>query len=228
MDEISTRAQTLADEIGQFVMAREENLLDKILAIGGIEQGEIFEVQTKARVPEQTILEQLLAYPQISHRRRSERVQYDTYFLFHDEQRGRLRYREDNVLDENGRLHPSYNLTLTYPARREEYENAAIVSRARYTATADRSLRFYREYFQPEEIRQVEKRRRRVHISYKGQHFALNLDTLQEPSKGGFLEIKSRTWSRADAQNKVRLIGELLDLFRIPKEDLVREEYIEL
>lgn len=227
VDEIAARAQAMADEIGDFVMAREENLLDKTLAIGGIEQQETFEVQTKARVPVQTALEQLLAYPEITHRRRSERVQYDTYFLFGDEQRGRLRYREDNVLDENGRMHPSYNLTLTSPARREEYENAAIVSRARYTATADRSLRFYREYFQPEEIREVEKRRRRVHISYEGQHFALNLDTLLKPAEGSFLEIKSRTWSRADAQNKVRLIGELLELFRIPKQDLVKEEYVE-
>lgn len=226
--EIAARAQAIADEIGRFVLAREENLLDKILAIGGVEQEEIFEVQVKARVPEQTILEQLLAFPQISDRRRSERVQYDTYFLFHDERRGRLRYREDNLIDENGRLHPTYTLTLTSPTRREEYPNAAILSRSRYTAVADRSLRFYREYFQPDEIREVEKRRSRVHISYKGQHFAINLDRLLQPPLGSFLEIKSRTWSRADAENKVRLIGELLEMFRIPPEDLVKKEYVEL
>jgi len=225
--EIAARAQAIADEIGRFVLAREENLLDKILAIGGVEQEEIFEVQVKARVPAQTRLEQLLAFPQISDRRRSERIQYDTYFLFHDERRGRLRYREDNLIDENGRLHPTYTLTLTSPTRREEYPNAAILSRARYTATADRSLRFYREYFQPDEVREVEKRRSRVHISYKGQHFAINLDHLLKPATGSFLEIKSRTWSRADAENKVRLIGELLEMFQIPQEDLVKKEYVE-
>lgn len=228
LEGISARAQSIADEIGRFVLAREENLLDKILAIGGVEQEEIFEVQVKARVPATTRLEQLLAFPQISDRQRSERIQYDTYFLFRDERRGRLRYREDNVIDENGRLHPSYTLTLTSPTRREEYPNAAILSRSRYTATADRSLRFYREYFQPDEIREVEKRRSRVHISYKGQHFALNLDTLRQPAAGSFLEIKSRTWSRADAENKVRLIGELLALFGIRQEDLVKKEYVEI
>jgi len=124
-------------------------------------------------------------------------------------------------------MHPTYTLTLTLPARREEFPNAAILSRSRYTATADRSLRFYREYFQPDHIGQVEKRRSRVHISYQGQHFAINLDTLQKPQEGAFLEIKSRTWSRSDAQNKVRLIGELLGLFRISQEDLVQTEYAE-
>ncbi len=227
-EEIAQRAQETADEIGRFVVAREENLLDKILAIGGVEQEEIFEVQVKARVPEYLTLEQLLAAPQLTERRRSERLQYDTYFLFHDERKGRLRYREDNLLDENGRMHPTYTLTLTSPTRREEYPNAAILSRARYTAVADRSLRFYREYFRPDEVREIEKRRRRVHISYKGQHFALNLDTLVQPPLGSFLEIKSRTWSRADAENKVRLIGELLALFRIPEEALVKKEYVEI
>ena len=226
--DVVAHAQSMADEIGRFVLAREENLLDKILAIGGVEQEEIFEVQVKARVPAQTRLEQLLAFPEISSRQRSERVQYDTYFIFRDERRGRLRYREDHVMDENGRLHPTYSLTLTSPTRREEYPNAAILSRSRYTATADRSLRFYREYFQPDEIREVEKRRSRVHISYKGQHFALNLDTLRHPDAGSFLEIKSRTWSRADAENKVRLIGELLELFGIRQEDLVKKEYVEI
>lgn len=226
--DVTARAQVVADEIGRFVLAREENLLDKILAIGGVEQEEIFEVQVKARVPESTRLEQLLAMAQINDRRRSRRVQYDTYFLFRDERRGRLRYREDNLIDEKGRLHPTYTLTLTLPARREEYPNAAILSRARYTATADRSLRFYREYFQPDEVREVEKRRQRAHISYQGQHFALNLDTLPNLPGGTFLEIKSRTWSRADAENKVRLIGELLGLFHIPQEDLVKREYVEL
>jgi len=226
--EVTARAQALADEIGRFVLAREEDLLDKILAIGGVEQEEIFEVQVKAQVPEQTTLEQLLAYPQVGSRRRSERTQYDTYFLFRDERKGRLRYREDNLLDESGRMHPSYTLTLTSPTRREEYPNAAILSRSRYTATAHRSLRFYQEYFHPDETREVEKRRRRVHISYEGQHFAMNLDNVVEPAAGCFLEIKSRTWSRADAENKVRLIGELLELFRIPQEALVRKEYVEI
>ncbi len=225
---VQSRAQEIADEIGRFVLAREENLLDKILAIGGVEQEEIFEVQVKARVPDTVVLGQLLALPQVTDRRRSERVQYDTYFIFHDERRGRLRYREDNVIDENGRQHPTYTLTLTSPARREEYPNAAILSRSRYTANADRSLRFYREYFQPDQVREVEKKRTRVHISYKGQHFALNLDTLLNPACGTYLEIKSRTWSRADAQVKVSLIGELLEVFRISQNDLVKDEYVEL
>ena len=48
-------------------------------------------------------------------------------------------------------VHPIYNLTLTGPAREAEYANSVVLSRSRYTAPADRSLRFYREYFQPVE-----------------------------------------------------------------------------
>jgi len=45
---------------------------------------------------------------------------------------------------------------------------------------------------------------------------------------GLFLEVKSRTWSRQDAERKAEMIGELLALFQVQEEELVKPEYAEL
>ena len=42
---------------------------------------------------------------------------------------------------------------------------------------------------------------------------------------GYYLEIKSRTWSRTDAERKAELIEELLQLLGIPLEAAERRDY---
>ena len=45
--------------------------------------------------------------------------------------------------------------------------------------------------------------RQRWRIIYKGEDFAVNVDTLMgHPQPGPYLEIKSRTWGRQDADAK--------------------------
>lgn len=132
-------------------------------------------------------------------------------------------------LDPGARIEPKYTITLTVPADRTEYISAIRLGRARYTALADRTLRFYREYFQPDHVIEIEKQRQRWRIMFRGEDFAINIDTLvghQQP--GPFLEIKSRTWSRRDADAKAALIGELLRLFGVDEGALVKQEYVEL
>jgi adenylate cyclase class IV len=51
---------------------------------------------------------------------------------------------------------------------------------------------------------------------------------VQTPSLGHFLEIKSRTWSRGDAQRKAELVTELLSLLGAAGQPTVTEDYIEL
>ena len=46
--------------------------------------------------------------------------------------------------------------------------------------------------------------------------------------EGYFLEIKSRTWSRTDAERKANLIAELLEHFQVAPEQILREEYPQL
>ena len=228
--QIKRDAQAIADQINAFLSEREANLLDKIVAVGGVQQAEIFEVQVKARIEDADPIVALLQGAAFTITKASERTQYDTYFLFHDPARGRIRYREDHRRDPGARLDPKYTLTLTVPAaERDDFPNAILLSRARYTAPADRSLRFYREYFQPEMQVEVEKQRRRWRVLYKDEDFAINIDWLPATQdRALYLEIKSRTWSFRDAEHKAVLIGEMLELFGIREAQLVKREYIEI
>lgn len=227
--DILRRSQVIAERINTFLANREQNLLDKILAIGGVRQAEIFEVQVKARIDEFGVarLRELLASPVLSITKASERTQYDIYFLFKNYER--IRIREDHRIDKGARAEPKYTITLMAGAQRGDYETAILLSRARYTAPADRTQRFYREYFQPDHIVELEKRRERWRIIYNERDFAINLDTLighRDP--GPYLEIKCRTWSSKDADERAAMIGELLGLLAIGDESLVKQEYVEM
>jgi len=189
----------------------------KLIAIGGIAQEESYEVQVKVAVEDAAQVDRVLQQAPVRIERSSVRRQYDTYFLFADPNQGRIRYREDELLNKTGAVTESrYSLTFTEPAKEREFEQSVLLSRSRFTAHADRSLRFYREYFRPVEEREVNKERRRYHIFYKDTEFAINVDHVTTPNlPGWFMEIKSRTWSRADAEKKADLIGEILRLLKI-------------
>jgi len=179
------------------------------------------------RVPDQeALIQALLDCPEVMVIKPSERKQYDTYFFFDDPESGIIRYREDYLVDRGLETRPIYNLTLRGPTREREYDDSVLLSRSRFTADADRSLRFYREYFQPHEEKKVDKIRRRWRIKYRGVDFAVNLDQLNRPSsEGAYLELKSRTWSKQDAVQKASMISELLDVLGVDKEGLVPDEY---
>lgn len=222
-------AQELSKKVNVFFVEREKDVLNKLLAIGGLDRQETFEVQVKARVPLDLTVDTWLRKPEITVTQHSERNQYDTYFFFDDPDKGRIRYREDNVLAPGGEVTPIYNLVYTGPVVEQEYENSVVLTRARYDGQADRSRRFYQEYFQPTVIREIIKHRHRHHVRYKGMLFAINVDEIiQPPQEGLFFEIKSRTWSARDAVRKAQLIGEMLDLFGITAEDVVRRDYVDL
>src|SRR5690606_11872192 len=112
---------------------------------------------------------------------------------------------------------------------RQEFPNAVMLSRSRFLADADRSLRFYREYFAPESEIEVMKDRLRWHIIYKETDFAINFDKVVQPDvPGNFLEIKSRTWSRSDAEREAGLMAEILSLVGVNLETAERQEYAEI
>lgn len=225
------RAQVMAERVNAFLAERESNLLDKILAIGGVEQTELFEVQVKARISDATIqhIEEMLQDPRIRVVKFSERTQYDTYFLWDDVSKGRIRLREDHHTSPGSRPDESYILTLMAAAVRDEYPSAVLLGRARYNAPADRTRRFYREYFHPDRVVEIDKRRRRWRIVYAGEDFAINIDRLENHREPGpYLEIKSRTWSRKDAETKAAMIGELMVLFGVEEGDRVKREYVEI
>ena len=227
--QVLSQARALARRVNRFFIEREKSVLDKLIAIGGLEQRETFEVQAKGILQEQSTFMQGLEHPAVHITRHTSRDQYDTYFLFGDSTGDRLRYREDNVIQPDGTIAPIYNLTLMGPAREAEFDQGVVLSRSRYTAGADRSLRFYREYFQPKEEREIVKHRERYHIRYKGLDFAVNLDRILQPEQPWlYVEIKSRTWSYEDALRKAGLIAELLRILGAQPQDILQHEYVDL
>jgi 5-methylthioadenosine/S-adenosylhomocysteine deaminase len=65
-------------------------------------------------------------------------------------------------------------------------------------------------------------------IKYKDEEFFVNLDEMKEPQLGYFLEIKSRTWSRTDAEHKAQWTNELLALLSASTGETVTEDYIDI
>ena len=104
--------------------------------------------------------------------------QYDHYFIFADEDpdSARLRYREDEFVGEDGQVYQTRTrLTLIGEGERQEFPNAVMLSRTRFWTDADRSLRFYREYFAPESEIEVCKDRLRWHIILQRDGFCYQL-----------------------------------------------------
>ena len=62
-----------------------------------------------------------------------------------------------------------------------------------------------------------------------GEEFYVNIDQITRPVLPGFfVELKSRTWSRRDAEQKAGLISELLAALGIQGAAPVSQEYTEL
>jgi 5-methylthioadenosine/S-adenosylhomocysteine deaminase len=103
-----------------------------------------------------------------------------------------------------------------------------LLSRSRFLAPATHSLRFYREYFNPAGELFIEKDRLRWRVIFQGTEFYINLDRLDQPDLGYFLEVKSRTWSRRDAEHKAHVATELIQSLGLSPDSPVPQDYIEL
>jgi 5-methylthioadenosine/S-adenosylhomocysteine deaminase len=228
-NELRSAAADVARRIDLFLINREQSVLQKLIAIGGATEEESFEVQVKARLASAETLEQALASEEITVIRAVHYHQFDTYFFFDDPEQGRLRYREDALLDERDAV-TNVRARLTHTGlSHEEAFGSVLLFRSRFLAPATHSPRFYREYFKPQREREIEKDRRRWLIGYHGVQFYVHLDRLLKPVTGGyFLEVKSRTWSRRDAQDKAAIIVELLERLGARSDQTVGEDYVEM
>jgi 5-methylthioadenosine/S-adenosylhomocysteine deaminase len=227
--ELREMAQEQARRIDAFLVSREVSVLQKLVAVGGAVEQESFEVQVKARVPSAAQVLSVIAGKKLTVIRASRYRQHDTYWSFADPDQGRLRYREDEFLDEHGTVTGARaRLTLTGRTHEERFGHV-ILFRSRYLAPAAHSARFYREYFRPAAERVVEKDRHRWLVAYRGVEFYVHLDRLlNPPTDGYFVEVKSRTWSRRDARDKAAIIAALLALFGASPDDTIADGYVDL
>lgn len=227
--QLLAQARELATKIDAFLTEREQSVLSKLIALGGSMEEESFEVQVKVKVTEPATVVQNLKRPEIEINAHKHYRQFDEYFVFDDPNQGRLRFREDNLINPKGEIvNTRSRLTLLGVKREDEMAHDVLLSRSRFLAPATQSLRFYREYFKPRSEISVEKNRLRWHIKYKNTEFFINLDEVKEPAMGTFLEVKSRTWSRKDADLKAELVRELLDMLGVGNAETVTQDYIEV
>ena len=228
-DELLIQASEVAKKIDAFLIEREQSVLSKLIALGGSLEQESFEVQVKVKITEADPIVQAMKREKSKVIRERHYREHDVYFFFDDLSQGRLRFREDDFIDDKGNVtNVRSRLTLIGQKREGAFENEVLLSRSRYLAPASHSLRFYREYFMPKSEIAIEKDRLRWLIKYKDTEFFINLDEVTEPQLGYFLEIKSRTWSRRDADHKAQLVSELLSLLGASSGEPVTEDYIDI
>jgi 5-methylthioadenosine/S-adenosylhomocysteine deaminase len=227
--ELLVQAKEYARRIDIFLIEREQSVLSKLIAIGGAAEAESFEVQVKASITDPQPVIEALKNPEIEILRQRHYREYDTYFAFDDPSQGHLRHREDEMIDEKGQVTNVRNrLTLIGPTREGQLPSDVLLSRSRYIAPANQSLRFYREYFKPASETFIEKNRLRWRVLFRGTEYFINLDRVDKPDLGYFLEVKSRTWSRRDADHKAELAIELLNYLGVPHEKTIKQDYLEI
>ena len=224
-----TEAKAFAAKVDKFLMEREQSLLSKLVTIGGATQEESFEIQTKVRVDDIAPVLEKINMPEIVIEQKKHYKQFDTYFRFNNTEQ-MIRYREDELLDEKGGVkNVRSRLTLIGEAKHGvSPETKILLSRSRYLAAAGNSLRFYREYFRPDSVFEVQKDRQRFHVLFKGIKFFINVDTMNQPEIGKFVEIKSKTWSRIDAEQKTKLVSSLLSFLGLKADAAIHEDYHEI
>lgn len=227
--ELLLHAKDYAHRIDAFLIQREKSVLSKLVALSTATEEESFEVQAKVRISDPSPVLEALQKPEIEILRQRHYHEFDTYFIFEDAQQGTLRYREDEFVDEEDRAGPvRYRLTLIGPVRERQFPSEVLLSRSRYLAPANHSLRFYREYFKPVEEIAIEKDRLRWRVLFHGTEFYINLDRVDHPKLGYFLEVKSRTWSRRDAEHKAHVATQLIEFLGASIGERLNKDYLEM
>ena len=229
-EELVAQAAEIAKRIDAFLIEREQSVLSKLIALGGSLEEETFEVQVKVKIEDPDVIIQALKRPEITIIRKRHYHEHDVYFFFDDPSQGRLRYREDEFIDDVKGIITNVRarLTLIGQKREGQFEDQVLLSRSRFIAPATQSPRFYREYFKPRSEIAIEKDRQRWLIRYKDTEFFVNLDQMREPQLGYYLEIKSRTWSRKDAEHKAQLASELLSVLGASSGGKVTDDYVDI
>ncbi len=228
-DEILKNSQEYAKKIDTFLIRRESSVLSKLIAIGGAAEEESFEIQIKVRVKDTAPIYEALQSDTIELLRKRHYREFDIYFFFKDAEQGILRYREDEFLGPENKIEQVRSrLTLIGQTIEDRFPQEVLLSRSRYMAAATQSPRFYREYFKPQIEKEIEKDRIRFLVRYEGFEFFINIDEITKPHIGYFLEVKSRTWSRQDAELKSTLVTKLIEFLGGDLSETTSDDYIEM
>ncbi len=229
-EKILKESQEYAKKIDLFLIHREKSVLSKLIAIGGATEEESYEVQAKVAIDDtQEVVRTLSHTSSIEIIRSRHYREFDTYFSFTEKDQGFIRYREDHFIENDGSTSAVRSrLTHIGEAVEQRFPQEVILSRSRFLAPATQSLRFYREYFKPDKTTEIEKERLRFLVKYQHTEFFINIDVVEKPDAGQFLEIKSRTWSQRDAEKKSKLLVKLIKALGEDPTRTVSKDYFEI
>jgi len=229
-EDLIKQSQEYAKEIDVFIQKRMKSVISKLIAIGGTTEEESFEVQAKVSIKNPIPIIEKIEKGDLEIIRTRHYHEYDVYFNFSEEEDINLRFREDHFIENDGTVsHVRSRLTLIGPSREHLFpKKDVLLSRSRYLAPAGQSLRFYKEYFKPTSEIEIEKDRVRYLVNYEGEEFFINIDELIKPKLGYFLEIKARTWSQIDAEEKSDLIINLIEYLGVSAEERITKDYLEI
>lgn len=222
-------ADQYAKRMDNFLINREQSVLSKLIAIGGAAEGESFEIQVKVKINDLERVAKAIESSELDKIYHRHYKEFDTYFIFDDPKQGQVRHREDDFINHKGEVeHTRSRLTLVGETSEHKFPTDVILSQSRYIAPAPQSLRFLREYFKPDSELYIQKDRLRWLVKYKNKDFYINLDTINKPDLGYYLEVKSRTWSRKDAEEKASLAVDLIKLLGANPEKTVPQDYTKI
>src|SRR5690606_36222509 len=99
-------AADVAAQIDAFVLERESSPYNKLVALTKIERQESYEVQVKVPVPNEKQVLDVLESGLFEMTKYAHYKQYDNYFIFNqdDPYAARLRFREDDFINEKGEV----------------------------------------------------------------------------------------------------------------------------
>ena len=180
--ELLREAQEYARRIDSFLVQREKSVLSKLIAIGNATEEESFEIQMKVRISDPNLVLQMIEKTDIEILYHRHYHEFDTYFMFADPELGTLRYREDEFIEPGTKTGQArYRLTMIGPAREHQFPSEVLLSRSRYLAPANHSLRFYREYFKPHSEVNIEKDRQTVANIIPGNRILYQSRSFRKP-----------------------------------------------
>ena len=225
-------AAEVAKKIDAFVQWRESSPHNKLAVLAGPAEQASYEAQLKIRLTPAQVDNIHQELTQLAGQSAEAHEHHDTYFLLTgtDGEPHYLRIREETAVQNTNQEQVTVHLTLLGEDELTNYD--VTISRAQHHGTADRPLRFYREYFEPPQEAIVQKARQQWQLHYKGVDFTINLDELARPlnqDQGGvhFLEIKSATESAVDAQTKAQLIQQLVSDLAESSRDAKLARYVD-
>ena len=135
--DLQSGARDVARRIDAFLIQREQSVLQKLIAIGGAAEQESFEIQVKARLASEA---SVLARSRATTSRSSAGCTTTSTTRISSSTipgKGRLRYREDEFLDEQNQVvNARARLTLTGPSREGAF-GSVLLFRSRFLRPGD-------------------------------------------------------------------------------------------